>query len=397
MYFKSANGCKITDSEGNELIDFCMSHGATILGHNEPVIKQAVEKALNMGIMCSFDTEKHVELAEKIVEIIPCAEMVRFTNSGTEATLHALRLCRAFTKKKKIIRFLGHFHGYHEYVYVGGHPPREALRDPSNYLESKGIPSEMTDFVISIPAGDENILAETIKIHKNETAAVILEPINYNNGCIKYTADFYQTLRQLTTENKILLFFDEIQSSFKKSIGGAQTDLKIIPDICTIGKALGGSVPLSAICGKQDIMKNYKPEGDVQHSGTFNAHLISVMAGLAFLKEISEAGFYEDFNKKEQYFYPQLENLFIDKKSGFHIQHHGMRFGMFSDIGNDEITTYEQTLNHNQKKMLDFYFKMYNKGVFFCDYGGKPAHHGFSRAHTLKELDEVLNIINDIL
>ena len=178
-----------------------MSHGASLLGHGHPTVKQAVQRALDLGILCIFDTEHHVALAEKLVQLIPCADMVRFTNSGTEATLHALRLCRAYTGKKKVIRFLGHFHGYHEYVFVGGHPPREALGNPSAYVESEGIPKEMCEFALSIPAGDAALSEETLQKQGGEVAAVILEPVNYNNGCITYAKESLTQLRTLTREH----------------------------------------------------------------------------------------------------------------------------------------------------------------------------------------------------
>ncbi len=397
LYFQRADGAHITDVQGDELIDMCMSHGASLLGHGHPRVKAAVEKALSLGIMCSFDTPWHVELAEKLTAIIPCAEMIRFTNSGTEATLHALRLCRAVSGKNKIIRFLGHFHGYHEYVYIGGHPPRTALDNPSAYVESSGIPQQMSEYVIAIPGGDLDILSDTLKKHHHEVCALIMEPVNYNNGCIVYSQEFLRGVRKLCSENNVILFFDEIQSSFKKSSGGAQTDFGVVPDICTIGKALGGGLPLSAICGSTDIIKHFKPVGTTQHSGTFNAHPVSILASLAFVEEITGPSFYEALKEMEDYFYPALEKLFMEKRSGFHLQHHGARFGIFSDLGNDPITSYEQTLDHNVNKMLSFYKALYEKKVFFCDYGGKPAHHGISIMHTKEMLSEVLNRIEDVL
>ncbi len=397
LHFQRGNGAHIIDAQGDELIDMCMSHGASLLGHGHPRIKEAVEEALSLGIMCGFDTPWHVELAEKLTNIIPCADMVRFTNSGTEATLHALRLCRAASGKNKIIRFLGHFHGYHEYVYIGGHPPRSALDNPSAYLESSGIPQQMSEYVIAIQAGDLDILSETLKTHGDEVCALIMEPVNYNNGCVVYSKEFLEGVRRLCTENNVILFFDEIQSSFKKSPGGAQTDFGVIPDICTIGKALGGGVPLSAICGRADLMKQFKPVGTTQHSGTFNAHLVSVLAGLAFVEEVANPSFHASLREMEDYFYPALEELFIEKNSGFHLQHHGARFGMFSDLGHDPIISYERTLDHNSDKMLSFYKALYEKKVFFCDYGGKPSHHGISIMHTKEILSEVLTRIADTL
>ena len=391
IYVQRAQGAHFTDTDGKQYIDMCCSHGAGLLGHGHPAVREALATTADLGICCSFDTPHHIELAEKICRLVPCAERVRFTNSGSEATLHALRLCRAVTGRDKIIRFLGHFHGYHEFTYIGGHPPREALDRPSGYRESAGIPEAMSQFVISIPFNDLDAVEQAINQHRDEAGTVILEPVNYNSGCILPRPGFLKALRRLTAENDMLLFFDEIQSAFKKSAGGAQEDFGVVPDICTIGKALGGGLPLSAICGRADIMDRFKPVGDVQHSGTFNAHLASILGGLAFCNEIAKPDFYPNLLAKCERFHRELDALI--QRTGVPVvaPHHGARFGLLMGLDSAPVD-YEATLKHRKDIMLAFVRQAWQRGVYFCDYGGSACHHGFSIAHTGEDLATVLDV-----
>ena len=285
LFASRSEGSRVWDIEGRSYIDMCGGHGAALLGHAHPAIDKAMRRAMELGYTAMFETEYHEELARCVCELVPCAERVRFCTAGSEATLHLIRACRAFTGRDRLLRIEGHFHGYHELIYMGGHPPREALAQNRTkpFIESPGIPDLFAQLIIAIPHNDPDALREAIRRYGDEIAAVIIEPVNYNCGCIMPDPGYLQLLRELTRDAGIVLFFDEIQSIFKKSAGGAQQDLGITPDVCTIGKALGGGLPLSAFCGKAEIMDLYQPAGPVQHSGTFNAHLVQVLAGLAFL------------------------------------------------------------------------------------------------------------------
>jgi len=197
LYASHAQGSRVWDIEGREYIDMCCAHGAALLGHAHPAIDQALRKAIELGYVNSFETEYHEQLAREICECIPCAERVRFCSSGSEATLHLIRACRAYTGREKIIRFEGHFHGYHELIYIGGHPPAENVADNRSkpYIESAGIPEEFAKFIIPIPYNDPEALEEAISEHGDETALVILEPVNYNCGCIKPQPGYLELLR----------------------------------------------------------------------------------------------------------------------------------------------------------------------------------------------------------
>ncbi len=398
FFARSGNGSRVLGYDNKEYIDCCCSHGAVLLGHNSPDVNQAIRKSLDMGTLCSYETEYHQEVARKICRLVPCAEKVRFTNSGTEATMHLLRACRAYTGKDKIIRFEGHFHGYHDYVYIGGHTPLDYLKSGNRvpYRESEGIPEEMTKYVISIPFNDTGILEKTIKKHRDQVACVILEPINYNSGCIVPSREYMKIMRGLTKENNILLFYDEIQSCFKIGAAGAQGYYGIIPDVCTLGKALGGGVPLSAMCGRKEIMDLFRPVGNVEHSGTFNAHLYSIMAANAFLDIIAKEDFYSKLEALCLKLHGGIECLLTRSQVKGRIQYLGARFGLFFGI-DKEVTNYRESVEHDKGLMLRFIREMADRGVYFHDYGGSACHHGISIAHTQEDIDKILNASEDTL
>lgn len=396
VYVTRSDGARFTDNDGNEYVDMCCGHGAILLGHGHPEIRNALVQTAGLGICCSADMPYHVDLAEQLCQLIPCAEQVRFTNAGTEATLHALRLCRAVSRRDKVIRFVGHFHGYHEYTYIGGHPPREEVDRASQYRESAGIPEPMSQFVIAIPFNDLEALETAIKNHRDEVGTVILEPINFNSGGIQPQPGFLESVRQITRKYDVLLFFDEILTSFKNSPGGAQQDFGVTPDICTIGKALGGGMPLSAICGPETIMSRFKPVGDVQHSGTFNGPLASILSGLAFLREIVKPEFYLNLHTKADRFYAKLDDVITRLAIPVQMPRYGARFGLIMGLDREPVD-YRDVLSHRRDVMLAFIREAASRGVYFHDYGGSSSHHGFSAAHSDEDLDRVVEVMEDSL
>jgi len=398
VYASAAAGSRVTDIEGREFIDMSCSHGAALLGHAHPAIDEALKKAAGVGYVHSFETEYHEELAEKVCRLIPCAEKVRFCSSGSEATLHLIRACRAFTGRKKIIRFEGHFHGYHELIYIGGHPPESSL--PENrtrpYIESPGIPEEYAEHIVPVPFNNPEALDEAVERYGSETAVIILEPVNYNCACIKPEPGFLEHLRKVTKDAGIVLFFDEIQSSFKKSLGGAQEDFGVVPDVCTIGKSLGGGFPLSAFCGKAEIMEMFQPVGPVQHSGTFNSHIVPVLAGLAFLSEAEKPYFYPHLGKLEQRFHSGMDDIIERNGLNMLVPRHGARFNML--LGRrTPARRYEETFCHEPRIMLKIIRECWERGVYFHDYSGGPLHHGYSVQHTEDDMDAVLSVLGDVL
>lgn len=398
LYVNHGQGSRITDIDGNEFIDMSCAHGAGLLGNAHPAIDEAMETAASIGYVNAFETVYHEELAAMVVDTVACADKVRFCSSGSEATLHLIRACRAYTGKNKIIRVEGHFHGYHELIYMGGHPPQSELsRNREHpYIESAGIPKEFASLIIPIPFNDQEALKEAIHKHADETAMVIIEPINFNCAAIAADPAYLQLMRRLTADNNIVLFFDEIQTAYKNAFQAAQNELGVTPDVTTIGKSIGGGLPLSAFCGKKDIMDGFAPVGKVQHSGTFNAHLIPVLAGLAFMKEASKPYFYPQLQKTGEQLYSGLKRIINDHNLHMVVTNYGARFNLM--IGSTTpAKKYKDTFCHDKQVFLKILYDCYKNGVYFHDYGGGPAHHGFSIQHTSEDIAYVLEVMEKAL
>jgi len=391
FYVSRGDGAYVYDLDGREYVDMCISHGASLLGHNHPQIVAAVAKALEMGIICSYETEYHSALAAKLAEMVPCAEMSRFAGSGTETVMHALRLARTATGREKIIKFEGHFHGYSDYVYHSSAPPLEKAgpsATPLTYPQSAGIPSCMKDLVVVVPFNDPGALEAAFAEHGHETATLVLEPINYDQGCIVPQAGFLRLCRRLCDRYGVVLFFDEVLTAFRMAPGGAQEYLGVVPDLCVLGKAMGGGMPISAICGKREIMMHLRPVGESEHSGTYLAHLTTVMAALAALGEYSQPGFYERLNATGERFYGKFQDLVDRSGVPMRLQYVGPRFGMYFDV-EGEVTNYRQAAQQNRAMELAFIAGCIARGVYLA----VSPHHGFSAAHTDADMGRVLEAI----
>ena len=387
IYFKEGKGVKVWDVEGKEYYDLDNSHGATILGHNNTKLREAVEKALDMGVICSYETEYQGKLAKKLSDIIPAIDLCRFCCSGTETVMHTVRLAREITGKEKIIKFEGNFHGYFDYVMYSYEGPVEKMgpaEKPIPYIQSGGIPKAIEDFIIVVAYNDLEALEKVIKEKKDEVAALIMEPICYNSGCIVPTKEYMKAIRKLTEENGILLIYDEILSAFRTGPGCAQEYFDVVPDLCTIGKSVAGGFPISVFGGKREYMNHVRPLGNVEHSGTYNGHLIPVMAALACLEEISSPGFYDHIYKIADRLYKGFDKIFAEYHLG-RIQGLGARFGMYFDVY-EEVTNYRIAAKNNKEKKYRFINTAIKNGVLLF---GK--HHGFSAAYTKEDVDEVLN------
>jgi glutamate-1-semialdehyde 2,1-aminomutase len=386
-------GCRVWDLDGREYIDLCCSHGATLLGHGDARVCQAVERALSRGAPCSYENEQHTELARLLCETVPCCERVRFTGSGTEATMHCIRLARAYTGRSRLLKFEGNFHGYHDQVmYAIGTPadrlgPEEA---PAAYPGSTGLPAGLDENLVLVPYNRPDLLEEAFRRHGGELAAVLCEPVYYNAGCIVPTAEFLDALRRLTRQHGVLLIFDEVLSAFRMGPGGAQEYLGVTPDLCTLGKAVGGGFPLSVFGGRKEVMDRLMPTGDCQHSGTYNGHPVPVAAGLAAVTAYREPGFYDHINAVAERLYGGLNDIFRRHGVAAQAQGLGARFGIYFGL-DGRPRNYRDAVRHQREQMLRFVAAAIGHGVYFHDYGGAACHHGFCAAMTRADADEALN------
>jgi len=302
FFATSAQGSMMVDVDGKTYVDYCMAYGALLLGHAFPEIMDAVKGQLPKGALYGVPTELEVEFAEEISKISPCMEMMRFVNSGTEATMHALRVARGYTNRKKIIKFDGCFHGSHDDVLVKAGSGVATFGAPN----SLGTSEETTCNTIVLPYNDVGALETVFKSEGSDIAAVILEPVLANVGLILPVKEFLSSLRKITTEKGAILIFDEIVTGFRLALGGAQEHFGIKPDMATLGKVLGGGFPLAAFGGKKEIIQNVSPVGKVYQAGTFSGNPISVTAGIAIIKYLAH---------NKEVIYPKLEKNTLKLKN----------------------------------------------------------------------------------
>jgi glutamate-1-semialdehyde 2,1-aminomutase len=393
MYFDRADGCRVWDLDGKAYLDLCCSHGATLLGHGDPRVRRAVEGVLQRGAACSYENELHAELAELLCATVPCLERVRFTGSGTEATLHCLRLARAFTSRSKLLKFEGNFHGYHDQVMYAIGTPADRLgpeQAPAAYPGSSGLPEGLERHLVVVPYNRADLFEAAFRRHAHELAAVILEPVYYNAGCILPAPEFLAAVRRLTAQAGVLLIFDEVLSAFRMGAGGAQEHLGVTPDLCTLGKAVGGGLPLSVFGGRRDVMDRLMPAGDCQHSGTYNGHPVAVAAGLAAVTAYRQPGFYEHIHALARRLYGGLNEIFARHDVNARAEGLGARFGVYFGLDGPP-RDYRAALAHQRGQMLRFIASAIQHGVYFHDYGGAACHHGFCAAMSLADAGEALD------
>ncbi|MGZ7119271.1 MAG: glutamate-1-semialdehyde 2,1-aminomutase [Methanobacterium sp.] len=355
FFAKHAKGSKLFDVDGNVYIDYCLAYGPLVLGHANYKILHEVKKQLEQGTAFGVPTQKEIELAKMVIKKVPCAEMVRFVNSGTEATMSAIRLSRAATGKKKIIKFEGSYHGAHDYVLVKSGSGAVGLPD------SPGVPEETTKNTILIPFNDEEALIDIINREGSEIGTIIVEPVMGNIGCILPKEGYLNFLRKISDENNIILIFDEVITGFRIAEGGAQEYFGVIPDVVTLGKILGGGFPMGALTGKKELMEMMAPAGNVYQAGTFNGNPISVTAGIAMLKQL-DAFFYKDLNKKGDAMRMGLNDVFNDNDFNFNVAGLSSMFQVY--FTDEEVYDYNSAKSADTEKFGRYFNEMLKKGVF---------------------------------
>ena len=391
FYVSRASGSTVFDIGHRPYIDLVTSNGAALVGHGHPRINEAVTQALNEGMACAYDGPAQIELAERLCDSIPSFERVRFTTSGTEATFYAIRLARAATGRTRIIKFEGHFHGYNNPLAFSMWPSPDPaisgpLGSPRAMPETSGLPPSSFAEVTVVPFNEPEILLKTLDVIGHETAAVILEPINYDAGCVVPDPGYLELVRRETEKRGIVLIFDEILSGFRTGVSGAQGYFGVTPDLSTVGKALGGGVPLSAFGGRADLMSVLSPTGPAIHTGTYNAHLIPVRAGIAFLDVISGPDFYPEVLRLSNILHTELRKAFTAAGLPVRVQGLGARFAMYFGLEPDvEVTRYRHAASYDRILHRAWAKEMVKRGV----YTTPVWHHGISAAHSEGDILEI--------
>ena len=355
FFAEKAEGPFIYDVDGKGYLDYCLAYGPMVLGHANPQIMESVQKQLLRGSAYGVPTEGEINLAKEVIKRIPCAEMVRFVNSGTEATMSAIRLARAFNDKKKILKFDGAYHGAHDSMLVKSGSGAVGLPD------SPGVPEDTTKNTITAPFNDEETISQLIDREKNQLAAIILEPVMGNIGCIPPQKGYLEFLRDLTAENDIIFIFDEVITGFRLSKGGAQEYFGVTPDLVTLGKILGGGFPMGAVAGKKQLMEMIAPSGDVYQAGTFNGNPISVTAGLETLRQLDNK-FYTELDLKGIKMRRGIEDILQDAALEYKVAGLSSMFQLYFTV--DEVWNYAQAKSADTEKFSQYFHILLENGVF---------------------------------
>ncbi len=389
VFIKKAHGAYIVGEDDKEYIDYVGSWGPMILGHAHPEVISAVRDAAGNGLSFGAPTTLETAMADKVCELVPSMDMVRMVSSGTEATMSAIRLARGFTGRDKLIKFEGCYHGHADSLLVKAGSGALTLGQPS----SPGVPAALAELTITLPYNDLDAFNTAIAEIADEAACVIIEPIAGNMNCIPPVAGFLEGVRETCTKHGIVLIFDEVMTGFRVSLGGAQGHYGIVPDLTTLGKVIGGGMPVGAFGGKREIMEYIAPLGPVYQAGTLSGNPIAMTAGLKTMELISAPGFYDELAKKVEFLTDGI--LAAAKDAGISITCNrvGGMFGLF--FSDQQVNSFEQATQCNVDQFKAFFHGMLNEGVYLAPSAYEA---GFvSAAHTQDDLQKSIDAAAKVL
>lgn len=381
-FIASGKGPCVTDVDGNRYIDYVGSWGPLILGHADPGVIRAVKKAASAGTSFGAPTLAEVEIAEQICQAVPSVQQVRFVSSGTEATMSAIRLARAVTGRKKILKFAGCYHGHSDALLVGAGSGVATLGIPG----SPGVPEEFVKLTIQAGYNDLSSVAAAFKHHGKELACVLVEPVAGNMGCVPPLPGFLQGLRDLCDRHGALLVFDEVMTGFRVAWGGAQCLYKVKPDLTTFGKVIGGGLPAAAYGGRKDLMQEIAPAGPVYQAGTLSGNPLAIAAGLETLRRLAEPGVYAVLAKKTR----QLTEGLAERAEAAGVELTttavGGMFGFFFHPG--PVRNFEDAKKAHLARFRTFFQSLLEQGIYLAP---SPFEAAFvSLAHRPTELRKTL-------
>ena len=382
-FFERSEGAYMFDVEGKRYIDYVLSWGPMIMGHNHPdVLEQVIERA-KKGLSFGAPTELEIQMADRLCDIMPSMDMVRMVNSGTEATMSAIRLARGFTGRNKIVKFEGCYHGHSDSLLVKAGSGALTFGVPS----SPGVPPELADHTLTLTYNDSQQIEETFDQIGDQIACIIVEPVAGNMNCIPPEPGFLETLRKVCDNSGALLILDEVMTGFRLGLSGAQGYYGITPDLTTLGKVIGGGMPVGAFGGKREVMEQIAPLGPVYQAGTLSGNPVAMAAGIAALDIISQPGFYEPLFKRTKQLAEGL--VATAKEAGIPLtaNYVGSMFGVFFTEA-EKVSNYTQVMDCDTERFNRFFHGMLDAGVYLA-----PASYeaGFlSSAHTDEDIEQTL-------
>ncbi|RUO58925.1 glutamate-1-semialdehyde 2,1-aminomutase [Pseudidiomarina marina] len=383
IFIESADGAYMFDADGKRYIDYVGSWGPMILGHNNPAIREATHKAVDRGLSFGTPTANEITMAEKIKALVPSIEKVRMVNSGTEATMTAIRLARGYTGRDKILKFEGCYHGHADALLVKAGSGALTLGVPN----SPGIPEDFAKHTLTVTFNDIESVRQIFGEVGDEIATIIVEPVAGNMNCIPPAPGFLEGLREICDEYGSVLIFDEVMTGFRVARGGAQERYQVTPDLTTLGKVIGGGMPVGAFGGKREIMDYIAPVGPVYQAGTLSGNPVAMAAGLAALTQLDDEQLYPSLYAKVDRLVDGLQALADEAGVPFTTNRAGSMFGFFFS-SDGPITSYAQATQCNMEHFRSFYHSMLKQGVYLAPSAFEA---GFmSAAHTDADIDATL-------
>lgn len=387
IFFHEGRGAHLWDVDGNRYIDYVGSWGPAILGHAHPTVVQAVQTRAAKGLSFGAPTELELEMAETLCRLVPSIEQVRLVSSGTEATMSAIRLARGFTGRSRIVKFEGCYHGHGDALLVKAGSGALTFGNPS----SAGVPPEVAAHTQVLPYNDSEALQQCFDTLGGEIACVIIEPIAGNMNFVRPSDDYMRLLRALCSEHGALLIFDEVMTGFRVALGGAQSLFGITPDLTTLGKVIGGGMPVGAFGGRRDIMAHLAPLGAVYQAGTLSGNPVAVAAGLATLEIISQSGFFDALTQQTVRLARALEAAAAQAKVDFATATAGGMFGLF--FAKAAPQSYAEVMLCDKDRFNRFFHAMLASGIYLAPSAFEA---GFvSAAHTQTDIDETASAALD--
>ncbi len=383
VFVERADGAYIFDSEGKRYIDYVLSWGPMIMGHNHPAVREAVIKQSEKGLSFGAPTELETQLAERLCDIMPNMELVRMVNSGTEATMSAIRLARGYTGRDTIVKFEGCYHGHSDSLLIKAGSGALTMGVPS----SKGVPAELAKHTMTLTYNDPEGVRAAFAQYGERIACIIVEPVAGNMNCIPPAPGFLETLREVCTRSGAVLILDEVMTGFRFGLSGAQGFYGIEADLTTLGKVIGGGMPVGVFGGKREIMEHIAPLGPVYQAGTLSGNPIAMAAGLATLDIISQPGFYEPLFARTKQLCNGMHDAATKAGVAFTTNHAGTMFGgFFTD--EPSVSNYDQVMACDTARFNRFFHSMLDAGVYLA-----PASYeaGFmSSAHSDDDIAQTI-------
>jgi len=390
LWFSRARGGRIWDVDGNEYVDCVINMSALILGHGDETVARAVKEQIDSGLTCGVETELSVKVAEQVTHMVPCAEAVKFSNSGTEAVMKALMIARAYSGKQKILKLEGGYNGWQDSVAISTKPNLRRAgpsKKPISVPENLGLLKACVDATVVMPFNDLEVAESIIKKHRKELAAVIVEPIMFNLACVRRKEGYLQGLKEITARNDVLLIFDEVISGFRVAPGGAQEYYGVVPDLATFAKAIANGYPMSAVAGRADIMDATAPDGKAGWAGVYNGSQVSLAASHATLERLADGEVQRRLNAECE----QLEKRFSElaQEAGVPAQLAGFG-GQFQVYFTDkEVSDYRTACRADPTQFRVFQGELLRRGIFTLPI--PLFHHGLVAAHIREDIERIVS------